>query len=157
MKQAFIVALIAAPVLMAAPALAEAPMGPPRGEEKFLEADANGDGVISREEFVTRREAHFASTDANQDGLISFDEAMTAKEEKMAGDGPGGKGPGGREGYMFTKHDIDGDGFISLEEVEVFSDRMFRDMDSNLDNQVTLLEAKAAMRELFAKRSRGRE
>jgi len=157
MKKTLYAALIATPVLFATPVLAEPPGGPGQGEGRFAEADANGDGAISREEFVAQREAHFTDADANQDGLISFDESMAAKKEKMEGDSQHGKGPKGPEGDMFIKHDIDGDGFISLAEVEVFSDRVFRDMDSNLDGRVTLLEAKAAMREHFAKRSSGRE
>ena len=158
MKKTLIAALLAAPILLAGPALAEAPPGgPARGEEKFAEMDLNGDGVISHAEFVAQREQKFARTDVNQDGLISFDEAMAAKKAVMGGQTPEAKGPRDGKGKMFTYLDIDRDGFISLEEMEVFSDRRFKDMDSNLDGQVTLLEAKAAMRDLLIKRSRGRD
>ncbi len=158
MKKTLIAALLATPVLLAGPVLAEAPPGDPvRGEEKFAELDFNGDGVISHAEFVAQREQKFASTDVNQDGLISFDEAMAAKKAVMGGQVPKAKGPRDGGGNMFTFLDIDGDGFISLEEMEVFGDRRFKDMDSNLDGQVTLLEAKAAMRDLLIKRSRGRD
>ncbi len=158
MKKTLIAALLATPVLLAVPVLAEAPPGDPaRGEEKFAEMDLNGDGVISHVEFVAQREQKFARTDVNQDGLISFDEAMAAKKAEMGGKVPEAKGPRDGKGNMFTYLDVDRDGFISLEEMEVFSDRRFKDMDSNLDGQVTLLEAKAAMRNLLIKRSRGRD
>ncbi len=157
MKKTLIAALFATPLLMAGQVLAEAPPGDPaRGGEKFAEMDLNGDGVISHAEFVTQREQKFASTDANQDGLISFDEAMAAKKAEMGDKPPETKGPREGKDNMFAHLDIDGDGFISLEEIEVFSDRRFKDMDSNLDGQVTLLEAKAAIRGHQA-RSRGRD
>ncbi len=158
MKKTLIAALLATTVLLAGTALAETPPDDPaRGGEKFAEMDLNGDGVISHAEFVTQREQKFAGTDANQDGLISLDEAMVAKKTEMGGQAPEAKGPRDGKGNMFAYLDIDGDGFISLEEMEVFSDRRFKDMDSNLDGQVTLLEAKAAMRDLLIKRSRGRD
>jgi Ca2+-binding EF-hand superfamily protein len=48
---------------------------------------------------------------------------------------------------MFSVLDIDGDGLVSFEEFSVMGDRLYKDMDANLDGEVTLLEAQAAGRE----------
>lgn len=45
-----------------------------RGVKMFEEADANKDGVLSKEEFLARHEKKFAEIDANGDGSISKDE-----------------------------------------------------------------------------------
>lgn len=70
----------------AAPAMAEdAPaMGGPghRGHEKMLNADTDGDGFLSKAEFMAVHEKRFAEMDNDSDGKISKDE-MKAHRETM--------------------------------------------------------------------------
>ncbi len=65
----------------------EAPQKAPAEMEKmhgkhFKEADTNGDGGLSKEEFMARHEKKFAEIDANHDGKITPDE-MKAHHETM--------------------------------------------------------------------------
>lgn len=89
---------VAALAALAAPVLAHE--GGPRGEDfkaardaAFKQADANGDGVLTQDEFATFEgalkqnlaAAHFKRLDANGDGAISADELAA-----FPGHGPGG-------------------------------------------------------------------
>ncbi len=56
------------------------------------------------------------------------------------------------KGRMFSVLDIDGDGNVSFEEFSVVGDRRYKDMDANLDGEVTFLEAQAAGRERHMRR-----
>ncbi len=48
----------------------------------FASKDTNGDGVISKSEFLANAEKKFATIDTNGDGSISKEEARTAKKVK---------------------------------------------------------------------------
>ena len=157
MKKLVMAALLSTPLLVSIPAAAqEGPGGPSRGEERFQEMDINGDGEITRAEMAETRTEKFAEADANGDGLLSYDEGIAAHKARMEEKGrDGGRHKGGK-GKFFARMDIDGDGFVSLEETEVMSDRRFTDMDANLDGAVTYLEAKAAFKAHKGKRSKDR-
>lgn len=76
---------VAAIALLSAPALAESPDGHHKG--KMFEAmDANGDGMVSKDEFVASHMKRFEKMDANTDGNVSKEEIeayRAAKREKM--------------------------------------------------------------------------
>jgi EF hand len=75
----------------------QTPPKPPkqsRMQRMFQRADANGGGVITREEFEQRAEARFARLDANDDKVVTGDELQAVTG---AGGCPGmgsGGGPG---------------------------------------------------------------
>jgi len=155
MKKLVMTALLVSPLLLAVPAAAQhGPEG--RGAEKFAEMDINGDGVITRAELNENRLSMFSEADANGDGLISYDEGLAAHKAKMKEKGREGGRHKGKEGKFFARMDIDGDGFVSLEEAEVMSDKRFTKMDANLDGAVTFLEAQAAHKDHKGKRSKDR-
>ncbi|MCB1651771.1 MAG: EF-hand domain-containing protein [Alphaproteobacteria bacterium] len=74
---------------MAQPAPGEGPMHGGMKHEKgqmFQKHDLDGDGVVSKEEFLKQAEEKFAKIDTNGDGVISKEEAQAAHEkmrEKM--------------------------------------------------------------------------
>lgn len=92
--------------------------------EKFMaELDTDGNGLISKEEFISKQEERFTSADQNGDGNLSPEEMKAAKEahkkkmrEKMkehfgqkgdgdqAGDQAGEKAKKWREGKGKGKH-----------------------------------------------------
>lgn len=84
---------VAAVALLSAPALAEHPGGPEGGpphKGKMFEAmDSNGDGMVSKDEFMAAHMQRFEKMDTNADGNVSKDEieahraAMRAKREEM--------------------------------------------------------------------------
>lgn len=91
--------------LLAAPALACGPGGPPgeelaaRRAEFFAQADGNGDGALDMQEFQQFHdlvkeamvEARFTRLDTNADGTLSAEELQNAPRRHWRG-GPG-RGP----------------------------------------------------------------
>lgn len=69
------------------PALAQADHhGGPHGGKMFEKHDLNGDGVISKDEFLKHAEEKFTKMDADGDGSVTKEEskaAMEAWREKM--------------------------------------------------------------------------
>lgn len=107
-----------------------------RAGERFAILDADGDGVVSREEFLAatgeRAETMFERMEPNEDGVVT----RSGRERGQMGRhhrGPRGEGRGGMRGMdaderaehmseraaeQFARLDTDGDGMISLEEFE---------------------------------------
>jgi hypothetical protein len=52
--------------------------------ERAIKGDTNGDGMISKDEFLSKAQERFGTTDANGDGNIDRDEAKAAHEKRRA-------------------------------------------------------------------------
>lgn len=76
---------LAALALIAVPAASFAedkPQGEHKGPGKmFKETDTNGDGQMSKDEFMAFHEKRFGEMDGNGDGQISADEAKAKAQE----------------------------------------------------------------------------
>ena len=97
------------------------------------QADTNGDGNISRAEHDALRAAHLAGLDRNNDGFVTHAEHKAAMEARMA--------------EHFTKrHDKNGDGRVSVDEMAAMGEGMFERMDANKDGMVTREEMKQGHR-----------
>lgn len=69
------------------PVLADDHMGGHDGKPKMdreIKGDTNGDGMISKDEFMAKAEERFATMDANGDGKIEREEAKAAHEKKRS-------------------------------------------------------------------------
>lgn len=63
----------------------QAPMAAGKGwEAKFKKEDANGDGLISREEYMKVAEKKFGKIDKNGDGNLSKEEVQQNQADKKA-------------------------------------------------------------------------
>jgi hypothetical protein len=169
-------ALLAVPALAqpsappAAPGAAPASpgAGPARGPHRgplamFQRVDADRSGRVTWEEswgFVQQR---FAEADRNRDGALVLEEVLTARLMPAAerpGGGPQGGPPGsprgghGRQhgggveqarmvGMMFRAIDANRDNRVTLEEIRPVLEAQFRALDVNADNGVTLDELPA--------------
>lgn len=50
--------------------------------DMFEDADGDGDGVLSKQEFLGRAEAHFKEMDMDADGLVTADEMHALSDKK---------------------------------------------------------------------------
>lgn len=150
----------------------ERPLGPPGGRdprEMMKRADTDGDGKVSKAEFMAARSAEmeeaFGRIDANADGFLDesevtrFSERMreTAGRPGMAPGGEGGRRPegagprrpeGGRAGGEPMRRDGDPEGGAMAEQL---FDRMDADGDGKLSREEYLAGA-ARLREMMGRR-----
>lgn len=78
------------------------------GAFSLMRLDANKDGAVTLDEFLTRRGDRFAKLDKNGDGIITPDEIAAALKERFDV----------RDKRMMTRLDVNGDGKISKDEFE---------------------------------------
>jgi len=85
MKRVILLTLALSLALCAAAVAQDETVAAPRGA-KAMKADTNGDGKISKDEFMEaakkRAEARFQKLDANGDGFITADELNAAKSKR---------------------------------------------------------------------------
>ena len=107
--------------------------------------DTNGDGAISRDEFLAKAAEHFARDDANKDGKLTGDEVTAMMAAHHGGRMRQGDHRGGPGGGMFARLDADGNGKVSLAEFNAPHDKHFAMVDANKDGEIDKTEMAAAM------------
>jgi Ca2+-binding EF-hand superfamily protein len=115
----------------------------PRGDApRQLHHDTDGDGRVSRDEAVAsateRANKWFDSLDADKDGYVTKEEMSKAREDRRAAMRT-------KMDEHFNAADINGDGQLSLDEVQAKMPRMadrFNDIDKNKDGQLSKDELK---------------
>lgn len=99
---------------------------------RLAEVDTNGDGFISREEFVAARAEHFAMLDRDGDGYFSeldIPESLRGRDKAQH-----------RHERMLAEFDQDGDRLVSQLEFESGPTPHFDRADSNGDGQIDATE-----------------
>ena len=110
--------------------------------EAFANADANGDGVITRAEFLAARNARFAKMDRNGDGVVARDDfGRILKFRPQAGE---------RLDMLIRQADRNGDGRVTRDELANAPTPIFDRADANSDGRIDKAELAAAKSQLEA-------
>lgn len=99
----------------------------------FEQVDANGDGMITKEELAAHAQARFTETDTNGDGNLSAEELAAASERAKEE----------RVQKMIERRDTNNDGVLSFDEMKPSEDRtakMFERLDTDGDGSISQAE-----------------
>jgi Ca2+-binding EF-hand superfamily protein len=132
MKRHIIAAMLALPLAQAAHA--QDPFDP---VALFATADANGDGAVSKPEFLARRAQTFPQLDANGDGIMTQEELLARAKGFRAR---------AMAGQIYANFDRNGDGRVTQDEFASAPALVFDRADANADGLVTKAEIEAARR-----------
>ena len=108
--------------------------------EAFARADANNDGVVSRDEGWTWLSARFVEIDTNRDGGVTIEEFRAYATSRMGGRTPPAQmreRAEQRGQAMFRALDVNSDGKVTLEEIRPFAEALFRARDLNNDGSLS--------------------
>ncbi len=116
--------------------------------------DANGDGVIDRQEAAAHPHLaqRFDELDKNKDGKLSRDEMPAPRHGMRHGRHHGGMHHGGRDGgFMMRGMDTDNDGRISAAEYRAHFDKLDVNKDGYIDQADRQARAEQRRQEWFNK------
>jgi hypothetical protein len=106
MKKTLLATATVALMAFSLPALAQNAASTAERPQRMQRADTNGDGNISRDEFVSRRLERLRTIDANHDGSVTREEMQAAAQARRAE----------RNAARFARLDADNNGSISQAE-----------------------------------------
>ena len=127
-----IFATIALSALVALPALAHAQDRSAR-DERFSQLDTDKSGTVSLEEFLARRGDFLSEADTDDDGSITAAEIADAMERRRNLR---------RAERMIERMDMDGDGKLTMEEIDSRGRKRFALLDVNDDGEIAESEAR---------------
>lgn len=120
--------------------------GPGGPRINFEEVDTNGDGLITLEEMQAAAAARTAEIDTDGDGFVSAEELAEIAKRDVSD----------RVAKMLERRDENGDGQVSLEEMQPSAERqerMFERLDEDGDGAIS--EEELASMKKFGKRKGG--
>ena len=110
--------------------------------DAFANADANGDGIVTKAEFLASRNARFDKMDRNGDGVVSRDDfGMILKFRPQAGQ---------KLDAFIKQADANHDGKVNRAELAAAPTPIFDLADANHDGKVDKAEMEAARTRLQA-------
>jgi len=98
-------------------------------KKRFEKMDANADGSVSREEMISHVEQCWQTLDVDNNGIVTSEEMVQARKAK------------GEE--RFSKKDLNGDGYLTPDELEKMPEKWFNKIDANGDGQLSPTELNA--------------
>ncbi len=111
--------------------------GPPREEvvnggpvAAMHRYDANSDGIVSREELLTRLRADFAVADTAKTGCLSDAQVLTINQQRIQAD----------QSTATPLQDWNQDGCVNFQEFATAPVSLFDQFDRNGDGRITALE-----------------
>ena len=99
-----------------------------RTMDEMHKIDTDGDGTVSKAEWLAYQEKIFMALDKNKTGIIDEKEFLAPSSE-MASFATGGYARGLQTREMMHKIDTDGDGTVSREEFIAYQTKVFEMMD----------------------------
>jgi hypothetical protein len=102
-----------------------------RTPDMMHKIDTDGDGTISKDEWLAFQEKVFAMLDKNKTGDVDAKEFISSSGGEIAGFATGGYAKGLRTKEMMHKIDTDGDGMVSHDEFIAYQTKVFDMMDTS--------------------------
>jgi hypothetical protein len=109
-----------------------------RTPEMMHKIDTDGDGMVSKAEWLAFQEQVFAMMDKNKTGKIDAREFVSASGGEVSGLATGGFARGLRTTEMMHKIDADGDGTVSHDEYIAYQSKVFDLMDTSTTHKGNL-------------------
>jgi len=102
-----------------------------RSEKLMQKMDTNGDGMVSRDEWIAFHEKVFTMLDKDKTGKLDAKAFVSPDGGELVSFATGGYARGLRSAAMMHKIDTDGDGTISHDEYIAYETKVFDMMDTS--------------------------